>query len=297
LIGIAILSLVPVLLLILDVIIDRGAVVEYAGVKIDFSHGRDAGTKGLTVPTNIGVRGTPVTDSGSEQILETLGSATSASVVVVDLEDGHAWWETRLLVLLAGAERLGRPDIIVFVGTNAAKEQQFLGWGRADALLPCITRADPEYRRTLRASRAAAAHWSLVEPLEAAAGGRAPVPAKPDSITGHLATTYQWAFDYNTGLPNELYAERLLQSELGRKIESAPAGSRKVSIVRLQELFQPVLLKEHIDLSWPADRQLSEFLETKADNIAITQDGRYVSLVPKLTLLTESIKAISTAME
>jgi hypothetical protein len=61
----------------------------------------------------------PVTDSATTQILDTLRQATGDYVVVVDLEDGKAWWETRLLVLLAGAVRLGKPDKIVFVSRDA----------------------------------------------------------------------------------------------------------------------------------------------------------------------------------
>jgi hypothetical protein len=291
LIGILILSLLPILLALLDIIIERGAVIELKGIKVDFSHGRDTGTVGITVATNIGVRGKIVTDSESDQILGTLAEATSGEVAVIDLEDGQAWWETRLLVLLAGAERLGKPEIIVFVGTDATKEHQYQGWGRARDLLPHLVNADPQYKRSLQASRAAALQWALVEP-NAAPNIAPPVPAAPTWITGHLAKTHLWGFDA-TGLHNELYAERLLQSELGEKVEGGPQGARRISIMRLQQLFRPVLLKEHIDLSWPAERQLTEFLDTRADNLAITRDGKYESLVPKLTLITEALKSVS----
>jgi hypothetical protein len=54
-------------------------------------------------------------DSGTVQILETLRAAVRHQVAVVDLDDGTAWWETRLLVLCAGAARQGRPNAIVFL--------------------------------------------------------------------------------------------------------------------------------------------------------------------------------------
>ena len=37
LIGVLLLSLLPILLALLDIIIERGAVIEYGGVKVDFS--------------------------------------------------------------------------------------------------------------------------------------------------------------------------------------------------------------------------------------------------------------------
>ena len=86
---------------------------------------KEKGAAGLQIASNIGVPGQPVTDSDTQQILDTLKQATASNVVVVDLEGGKAWWETRLLVLLAGAVRLGKPDKIVFLGKHANFDRQF----------------------------------------------------------------------------------------------------------------------------------------------------------------------------
>ena len=51
----------------------------------------------------------------------------ASEIAVIDLEDGQAWWETRLLVLLAGAVRLKKPDKIVFLGTDAEIVDCFQG--------------------------------------------------------------------------------------------------------------------------------------------------------------------------
>jgi hypothetical protein len=75
LIGILVLSLLPTFLSLLDVVIERAAVVEYGGVKIDFSQSREKAMVGITIAPNIGVQG--VTDSSTMQILETLRQATS----------------------------------------------------------------------------------------------------------------------------------------------------------------------------------------------------------------------------
>jgi len=124
--GVLLLSLLPIALALLDVVIDRGGSINYGSMKIDFARGKDKGTTGITVASNIGVPGVPVTDSSTMQI-DTLKQATANDVVVVDLEDGQAWWKTRLLVLLAGAVRLGKPDKIVFLGRHANADHQFRG--------------------------------------------------------------------------------------------------------------------------------------------------------------------------
>ena len=91
LIGALILSLLPILLALVDAIMDRGAVIEYGGVKIDFSRRQEILEQaGLTVPANIGVPGQAVTDSSTTQILDALRQATASDVVLIDLADGHA---------------------------------------------------------------------------------------------------------------------------------------------------------------------------------------------------------------
>jgi hypothetical protein len=297
LIGVLLLSLLPIVLALLDVIIDRGGSIKYGGVEIDFARSKEKGTAGITVASNIGVPGLPVTDSATTQILDTLRQATANDVVVVDLEDGQAWWETRLLVLLAGAVRLGKPDKIVFLGKDATIDRQFRGWSYAGELLPRLVAAHPQYARSLNSAWAAARQWDLVEPMDTPnpADDKVPVPPAPPWISARLAVKHSWmAFDLTTGLPNRLFAEQILQSDLGEKLESKPPGPRSISLVRLDELFGPVLYPDSIDLSWPPERQLEAFLNSQAAFIAATQQGTYSALVSRAALANEVLRSLSS---
>ncbi len=129
LIGVLLLSLLPVILALLDVMIERGGTIKYKDIEISFAQPSQKGAIGITVPVNIGVAGEPVTDSSTTQILDALRKATSCDIIIIDLEEGKAWWETRLLVLLAGAVRLGRPEKVVFIGTDNRIDNCFQGWG------------------------------------------------------------------------------------------------------------------------------------------------------------------------
>lgn len=291
LIGVLLFSLLPVLLALVDVIIERGGVIKYGGVEIDFSSVPQIGMSGITVPVNIGVRGEPVNDSSTTQILDTLKQAAACDVAIIDLEEGHAWWETRLLVLLAGAERLKKPEKIVFVGTDGGKELCFQGWAHADDLLPHLSKAHPQYLRSLKTARAAALQWELVEPLNPAnPTNPGAAPGQPPWMQIGLATQHPWmAFDSATGLPNELLAEQLLASDLGAKVE-LQGEPRKISLVRLDELFRPVLDKYSIDQSWSAERQMNAFFDSDAQYIAVTQNGRYSTLVSRLTILNQMLR-------
>jgi hypothetical protein len=290
LIAVLLLSLLPILLALLDVFMERGAVIEYAGVKVDFSQTRAMGTTGITVAANIGVRGRAVTDSSTPQILDAIKQAASADIAIIDLEAGEAWWETRLLVLLAGAVRLGKPSKIVFVGKDEGREQSFQGWSYAQELFPLLVASAPQYLRSLQTARAIARQWELVEPVSVT-GAASVAPVIPAWLTG-VAARYQWmAFDPTTGLRNELLEEQLLQSDLGEKIEQLE-GSRRISLVRLEELFRPILKRGYIDRSWESKRQLDTLFMGEEPFLAVIQDGKYATLVPRLALLNQLVKPL-----
>ena len=80
-----------------DSFADRGAVLEYMGLKLDFSPLSATTVASAKMPSNIGSPG-HLTDSGTMEILTALSSTVDHDVVVVDLHGGDAWWETRLLV-------------------------------------------------------------------------------------------------------------------------------------------------------------------------------------------------------
>ena len=290
--GILLFSSLPTLLSFIDVIIERVGSVEYKGLKINFSQVPQVGGGVFKVPVNIGVPGEPVTDSSTTEILVTLRQATACDVVIIDLKEGQAWWETRLLVLLAGAVRLKKPEKVIFVGTDSRIDNFFQGWGYASDLLRCLLPTHPQYLRSFYVAQAAAKQWELVEPVNP------PNPATPEmSPTQHtwmtgLANQHPlMAYDVTSGLPNPLLTEQLLATDLGGKVESQ-GQSKWISLVRLEELFRPVLHKESIDESWSAERQISTFFEHDSDYIAVTQNGKYKTLISRLGVLNTIVKTL-----
>ena len=295
LLGIFLLSLVPVLLVLVDTMVERGGTVEYRGVTINFSQAQRMDTAGPTIPANIGVPGQAVGDSGTTEILDALRQATASESVIIDLEEGQAWWETRLLVLLAGAVRHNKPNVVVFVGTDGGKRTCFQGWATADELLPLLLKAHPKYLLSYHAALAAARQWELVEPQ--GPNSQPPQPqwmqqsnSEPNTENQlSLASRHTWmAFDYNSGLPNSFFAEQLLASELGEKVEQEEPP-RTISLVRLEALFRPVLHREFIDKSWSSERQLEVFFENDAPYVAVTENGRFQTLVSRTSVLNSMI--------
>jgi hypothetical protein len=291
LLGIFIISLIPIVLMVADTIMERGAVVEYKGVKIDFSQVQRTAISGITIPANIGVPGQAVPDSSSTKILDTLRQAASSDVVLIDLEEGQAWWETRLLVLLSGAVRLSRPNTFVFVGKDGGVDKYFQGWGSASDLLPLLLKAHPKYYPIYYSVLAVVLQWEFVEPQEPNTQPQLPVWMQPLGVLPGLAGTRSWmAFDIATGLPNMFFAEQLLASELGSQVEEVEPP--KISLVRLEELFRPVLHKEVIDETWPSERQLGNFFNNDLEFMAITHNGQFKSLISRIDVLNAMVGSL-----
>jgi hypothetical protein len=287
LVGVFVMSLTPVALLLIDLIVERGAVLEYAGVKLDFSRIASQGPPSIPVPVNIGVPGHPVSDSDTTEILDALRQAVDADAVIVDLEEGHAWWETRLLVLLAGATRRGRPSVVVFVATDGLVSRRFQGWAPSHSLLDRLLQSDHRYRNSYYRALAAARQWELVEPQPQ---GGAPPPLV--WATGLAASDAWMAFDAASGLPNRFSFEQFLAADLGRSIE-IPERPMGITLVRLGELFRPVLRTEQVEESWPADEQTQAVLQGTAPYVAVTLNGSYVRLLPRIDGLSAIVRALT----
>ena len=292
LIGVVVISLVPVALALADMVIQRGGVIEYGGLRLDFSSAARMAPVGLTIPANIGAGTFALTDSDTAQILTVLNQAIQGKVAVIDLEGGSAWWETRLLVLLAGAVRLGAPKRIVFTATDHGRPRRLIGWAPANELLEQLVRTDPQYDYALAASRTAAAELrAAVAPPQP---GKPPPP--PSGPLSYLAQMSQWMALDPSGRPNRMLAEQILQRELGQQIE-AQGGGREISIARLEALFRPILSIAALDLSQSSDAQIKALSDDDELYVAVTNGGDYVGLTSKVSLLCNLLPSFTSGDE
>ena len=297
-IVVLIISCLPVILALVDLVLERGGALEIKGIKIDLSKVDRFSATSFAMPANIAVPGEPISDSSTSQILHELNEATANDVVTIDLLDGEGWWETRLLVMLAGATRLGKPRVIVFVATEAEKPQQFEGWGYSDSLLRCLIKSDRLYQACLWVSRAAANQWALVEPAYPALGGQQPPNPLPyDWMQGHVSTSHPWMAFQPDGLPNELLAEQILANELGRLIEVNQGGKRTISVQRLQHLFKPALYTNFIDLSWKADLQKEAFFADNTSFVALANGGKFAGIASRATIFNTLLEKMFAGNE
>jgi hypothetical protein len=254
-------GLVPVFLLVLDRVADGGQVTILGLVDVAFAAAdRDGAVRpSVHVSENLGaLPGVAVHDSGGGNIMAALSDAVAGPVAVVDLGRGEAWWESRLLLLLTGAARLGRPRAVVFVATRHRAPQQFIGWGEPAELVRCMLEiVDGSVREALSNARARALRWQLQEPGQPVPA--VPAPSIPDTT------------------PRGLEPEALLMSALA----GVEAGPRPISIARLQELVGPVLYTASIEQTATEDDKLKAVLATTGSYLAVVDGGRFTTVMPR----------------
>lgn len=284
---ILLISFLPVALLVFDAFGDRAATIEYMGIKLALSGAAAVeADQAVQVPTNIGVPAQPVTDSNTTAILEAIRVSVRSEVVVIDLAGGKAWWDTRLLVLLAGAERHRQTSAVVFLATAGGVQRRFQGWGKPGDLLSILLDADRRYRMCYLRAQAASAQWALVEPT-----GDPNVPPPPQHwMTGRLASGHAWmVYEHGSVLPNPFAFEQFLANELGNEIE-LQGGSKWVNVPRLRDLFTPVLRVEGVEVSDAEDERIDRVLKASGRYVAQTHEGVFQDLVRKDDVLFSIVR-------
>jgi hypothetical protein len=273
--GVVLLALTPLLLLILDRVANTGGSVEFRGIKIAFAAGTVEST--LTMPRNMGIpAGLPIADSGGFQLETAMRDAVGNDVLVVDLEEGSAWWETRLLTLCAGAHRRGQVRAVVFVATDRTVARTFQGWASPGRLARALLDASPDMRHAADSAAVTARRWHLAYPPNR------PETANPNAGVNPLPDPRPIAQPYPFNGPdrNAFADEQFLLAELA-PLEQPP---RPLTLVRLMELFGPILHAATVDED-SDDAWLRTALSLDDDYLAVTRGQVYVGMLSRSAVL------------
>lgn len=267
--AIALLGFLPLSLALVDFAVSSRAVFDIKGVKIDFSQ-QTPSTKSFGLPDNIGIPGAVVTDSSPMKILDALEHVTQSDVAVIDIKDGNAWWVTRLLALCAGAVRSGCPCAIVFLGMKESTNGVFLGWAATTTLLKAILRDRAEYYSTYHHSMSIANQIVVFHGTEL-------LPTQPALVNLYLH------HDVNRYANNPEYVKRgsasfeqILMDQLALKFESPPD---RLTLGRLNHLFEHCLHRDVVNLSEPGDKQILAMFRAKGAFVPLVKQDHYVGLL------------------
>jgi hypothetical protein len=282
--GVVLLALTPLLLLILNGVASTGGSVEFRGIRIAFA--AEAAGSAVTLPPNMGIpAGVSVADSGGFQLEAAMREATKNDVLVVDLEEGAAWWETRLFTLCSGARRRGQVRAVVFVATDHTVARTFQGWASPGRLVQAMLDARPELRRAADNAAVTARRWNLkYAPV--------PVPPPPLAPAGPLPNDVMippGPCPFN-GTDRKAFAdEEALLTAFG-PLEEQP---RPVTLARLSEMFGPILHDVTIDERDPDDAWMATALGLDDDYLAVTRGQVYVGLLSRAAVLARILGALA----
>ncbi len=278
LLGIAVLGVLPILLVVLEGLAAGGGSIEVGKVKVALTAAASAQSL-VVVPRNV-TQQQNVGGSGSEQIIDALRKARAAKVVVVDLEDGHAWWESRLLILASGAVRLGRPEVIVFTATQGGRRDQFVGWAHPVDLVDRLLQANPDFNSAFQTA------MGLADAARIAHSGQLAPPAGAANVLQNK--NFIIHPPGAEGL-NPFLEEQLLADGLG-PTETTP---REIGTGRLDDLFDPVLHRSSVDRTDLEAEWFRKALRSADEYVAVTDSGRYVALMTRDDVVSEVLLALT----
>jgi hypothetical protein len=302
------LSLVPIGLLVLASVAQSQGSVSFRGVSLNFGAtaqavAASAATSTISIPRNVADEGVNIADSGHSEVLSVLRKASRADIVVVDLEDGHAWWDSRLLLLCAGAERQGRPRAVVFVGTVDRQDRRFVGWANPADVVQQMLKADREFEFAYAQAQTSMRRAELTFPAKAQQPNEYPnlVPALPAPAgvpQGIPVVSDHELFEPNADMllpqPPAMAFSRALARTVAPRENSGNVG--QLSVLRLRELLTPVLHTEHIEETAPDDAWVSAVVNLDSDYLVVTAGGAYVGLAPQAHLQRAILSAIVASL-
>jgi hypothetical protein len=278
--GVVLLALTPLLLLILDRVAHAGGSVEFRGIKIAFA--AEAAGSVVTLPPNMGIpAGVSVADSGGFQLEAAMREATKNDVLVVDLEEGAAWWETRLFALCSGARRRGQVRAIVFVATDHTVARTFQGWASPGRLVQAMLDASPELRRAADYAAVTARRLNL----KYAPGSPAPAAGALPSDVAIPAGIYPF-----NGTDRKAFADEEALLTAFAPLEQQP---RVVTLARLGDMFGPILHDVTIDERDPDDVWMATALSLDDDYLAVTRGQVYVGLLSRAAVLARIVGVLA----
>jgi hypothetical protein len=291
--GAVLLALVPVFLSVLDLVVERGGTVEApGGVKISFATvevSARVDVSRTTISTNLGgTAGVSVADTGGSTILQTLKPVLGSDVAVLELGEGQEWWQTRLLLLTAGAARLGFPRVLVFTASLSGRTKQFIAWATPEELLRVhLSNANPQMQVAYRRAQALAGQWALGVPVVG--------PTGEPVVAGNQVTLPWGGIIAPQGAPPpQLIPEQFLLTELAalEPPSPQPMTDLAVTVPLLRALFTAVLREDSVERDDPDERWLGAILDGTDDYLAITERGAYVTLVSRPAAINAVLRSL-----
>jgi hypothetical protein len=247
----------------------RASIEAPFGVKISFANAI-IGADVKTLPENLVQPGAVIAESGVGELDRAAQEAAEQTVVVIDLEDGQAWYWTRLFAVAATAALLGAPKLMVLVGRRGGLPRRLGGWIRPRDFVRAVTQHDPRYDWVWRRAR---------DYLNLLRCGNQPAPSLPRQ------TQYEYTFR-EIGDPAVM---KILVDQM-QNPEPMPSGSNPppledpnappwAALADAEARLCPWLVRAAVDLGTPERERLKAILSTQGEIAVATRDGEFAGII------------------
>jgi hypothetical protein len=284
------LSLLPVILLLVQTLVTLGGTIRVAGLSLSFARVSEDVASALpttTLAENLGTADdVPVTQTSLRSVLRALRRAHDSEVTIVDLRQGRTWWETRLFILVAGATRRDRPSAIAFIGDRNGQRGAYLGWAPPSRLLDMHVSVVPALSEAHARALSKASQWQIGTPGP-------PQPGTQPYVTLPWDNTRFCLPPMMDESPDPAFAfELFLQQDLDGRHEDL---NRYVTIQRLLELYEPVLMTDRVDVDADDEAWARLLASNPRRYFALTAAGKFKALVPRDSLLAALVARLVEA--
>jgi hypothetical protein len=280
LLGILLLSVLPIFLLILEAIVTSGGTLEApGGVKLSFqaTSARVASTvSSTTLSENLGTLDSePAGASSMRSILRALRRSERTDVTVVDLRDGQTWWESRFFIVIASAARRPSNQAVAIVATKNEVQRSFIGWADPARLLELHLSAQPDLNAAYQQTLALTLQWQISMPISTSTQYR--------TTPWNTQVTLPSPIDEQAD-PKYVF-ELNLQQQLDNLATQIPSIRNHVTVTRIDELYKSVLVTDSIDDAASIDDWIRLLTGPSRRFFAMTSSGVLRTLVPRDALL------------
>jgi hypothetical protein len=267
---------------------------------------------------NLGSLPGQVQDADRANIFDSLKKAVGTpGGVEADLKEGDDWWDTRLLVLVAGAVRLGSPKAVVFTSTTSDPPRGFVGWATPSELLRRLLAREPKLRDAYHAAQQDLLMQQLATPMalggppmllpwpaSAKMEGSWPVddPLPPfaerkagttDKVEYNFPSAGQASLPY-VGPEDEFRTERVLLNRVVELGLEEPGAPRWLTEVRVRELFSSILHTDALEREDDDRNWVETILTSTADFVAVTRGHRFENLVPRRAAVNAVLLSVAS---
>ncbi|MQX35521.1 hypothetical protein [Roseospira navarrensis] len=263
----------------------RASVTLPGGIAFDFS-GTVVETRPDPVPPNIVDPGLMLQDTSQEELDRAAARLAEATFVVADLEDGRAWYRSRLFALAGTAHVLGAPKAIVLLGTLGGEPRQPGGWIAPGDLVTALRRSDARYDALWTHARAYLSQVQTPQPA-----GQAPYPRLMEYQSHHMQI-----------------GDRVMMRILVNQMQMPDAGAGFsliedveapdwIDLRQAEALMAPWLVRKQIDLETDTRAQAAALATIEQPYVLAMRDGRYAGMIDVAGAQRRMLKALVTAAE